>query len=538
MSRIKNPARAIEALEEAKDLKPDDRPLLHRLLALYEATQSWARMIDTLHVLADIEKDPIRKSKFVFTIAQLYRDKESDLDRALEMFDAALDLNPQFLEAFERINKILTQQRDWKGLERAFRKMLRRLSSQTGGAGPADGGQLEYTLWHNLGLIYRDRLAEPRSAIESFKMAARYRGDEMLSRKILAELYEQTDQLEAAAGEFAQLLQHDPLNTEPYRNLYKLALRMRDYERAWCMCAALAFLRKADDEEQRFFDDYKPKAMIQVSARLDNEQWVKHLFHPDESIFVGKVFEMVTPAALVAKTNSLARERRLPVLDARFKENPATSTVTFAKTFGWASQVLGISLPDLYVRTDVPGGLVAVPSRPPATMAGQAVLAGYTPQELTFIVGKHLSSYRGEHYIRNLFPTVTELKVVFFAAIKMVKPDFLVPAEMAQAVEMTAVEFAKYMQPVERDSLRIIVQKFVEDGAKADLKRWLQTVELTGARAGLVLCADLDIAKKVITAEPQLPGDLTPAEKLKELLVFSVSDQYRALRKALGIAIG
>jgi len=171
-------------------------------------------------------------------------------------------------------------------------------------------------------------------------------------------------------------------------------------------------------------------------------------------------------------------------------------------------------------------------------MAGQAVLAGYTPQELTFIVGKHLSSYRGEHYIRNLFPTVTELKVVFFAAIKMVKPDFLVPAEMAQAVEMTAVEFAKYMQPVERDSLRIIVQKFVEDGAKADLKRWLQTVELTGARAGLVLCADLDIAKKVITAEPQLPGDLTPAEKLKELLVFSVSDQYRALRKALGIAIG
>ena len=44
--------------------------------------------------------------------------------------------------------------------------------------------------------------------------------------------------------------------------------------------------------------------------------------------------------------------------------------------------------------------------------------------------------------------------------------------------------------------------------------------------------------KKAFAAEPQLPGDLSPPEKLKELIVFSVSEQYLALRKALGIAIG
>ena len=33
---------------------------------------------------------------------------------------------------------------------------------------------------------------------------------------------------------------------------------------------------------------------------------------------------------------------QLPVLDKRFKQDPATSTVTFAKTFGWAAQVLGV----------------------------------------------------------------------------------------------------------------------------------------------------------------------------------------------------
>jgi hypothetical protein len=411
--------------------------------------------------------------------------------------------------------------------------MLRRLS-----AAGTQNPELEYNLWHNLGLIYRDRLKEMGSAIEAFKMATRFRQEEVVERQILAELYESTDQIEAAIGEHAAVLQQDPLRVDPYRSLYKLYLRAAEYDRAWCMCSALAFLHKADEEETKFFEDYRPRGMIQVKSRLDNEQWIKNLFHKDENIFIGKIFEMVTPAAIVAKTNQLRAARQLPALDRRFKADPATSTVTFAKTFGWAAQVLGIQLPDLYVRNDVPGALVAVPAVPPSSVAGQSVLTGFTPQELTFIVGKHLSGYRGEHYIRNLFPTLAELKVVLFSAIKIILSDFAVPPEMAPAVTATAAELVKYMQPIQRDSLRLVVQKFVENGAQADLKRWMQVIDITAARAGLLLCADLEIAKKIIAAEPQLPGDLPPAEKVKELIVFSVSEQYFALRKSLGIAVG
>src|SRR4029077_1578898 len=96
---------------------------------------------------------------------------------------------------------------------------------------------------------------------------------------------------------------------------------------------------------------------------------------------------------------------------------------TFAKTFGWASQVLGVAAPELYLRSDVPGALIAVAASPPASVAGQTVLTGFSPQELTFIVGKHLSGYRGEHYIKNLFPTLNELKVLLFSATKIIFTD-------------------------------------------------------------------------------------------------------------------
>jgi hypothetical protein len=369
-------------------------------------------------------------------------------------------------------------------------------------------------------------------------MAARLKPDELVERQILAELYESTEQIDQAIEEQQAILAKDPLRVDPYRALYRLYVRQQQYDPAWCMCQALAFLGKADEDEHKFYEDYRAKGMLQVKSRLDNELWIKNVFHPDENIYIGKIFEMLSFAALSAKVQQLKNTKQHHIPDKRFKQDPATSTVTFAKTFGWAAQVLAVPCPELYVRNDVQGSLGAVANIPPASIAGQSVLTGFSPQELTFIVGKHLAYYRGEHYIKHLFPTVPELTMLLFAGMKMVHPDTPVPGEMTAQVKSVTTELARYMEPIRIEGLRLVVRKFIEDGAKANIKRWSQAVELTACRAGLLLCGDLEIARKIIGAEPQTPGDLPPQEKLKELVVFSVSTQYFALRKALGINIG
>ena len=73
--------------------------------------------------------------------------------------------------------------------------MLRRMSTAN-----VSNPELEFNLWHNLGLIYRDRLKDTASAIEAIKMATRFKGDEVVERQILAELYDTTDQTEAAVA--------------------------------------------------------------------------------------------------------------------------------------------------------------------------------------------------------------------------------------------------------------------------------------------------------------------------------------------------
>ncbi|MFO0614054.1 MAG: tetratricopeptide repeat protein [Polyangiaceae bacterium] len=528
--KAQNPQKGIEALEEALDLEPQSHVLLHKLLALYQKAQQWERMVDCLERISQLENNPERKSKYIFTMAQLYRDKINDKMRAVELFNDALDLNPGYLEAFERINKILTEQKEWNQLERSYRKMLHRLA---GKANP----DLAFNLWHALGLIYRDRIQDIPKAIEAFRMASSQRPDELTEHVILSELYEQAENFDEAIAEYHAMLKIDAMRVDPYRKLYTLYLTKRTYDEAWCLAAALAFLRQAGDDEKQFFEDYRPQGLPQVRGRVDNNAWNRFLFHEDEDQTLGKIFEALAPAALRAKTEDMKAKKETPVLDPRFRQDPATSTVTFARTFGWAAQVLGLSAPPLYVRSDVPGALSHVPYEPPSSLAGQTVLTGFSAQDLTFIVGKHLAYYRPEHYIKAIFPTVTELTVLFFAGIKLIAADQPCPPEYEKQVIGTAQQLARYVQPVQQEQLRSGVRKFIQDGARANIKRWAQTVDLTAARAGLLLSGDLEIAKKLIAAEPQLPGDLTPQEKLKELLVFAVSDPYFKLRAQLGIQI-
>ena len=219
----------------------------------------------------------------------------------------------------------------------------------------------------------------------------------------------------------------------PYRELYERYLAKQAYDEAWCVAATLTFLNKAGAEEKQFYEDYRPKEFPHVSSRVGPDSWRECIFPEDENPRVGKIFEHLAPAAVRCKFEQLKSSREEPVLDPRFRQDPATSTVLFARIFGFAASVLGIPVPQLYVRYDIPGALTHLPVNPPASIAGKTILA-VAPQDLQFILGKHLADYRGEHYIRAIFPTVSELTMLFLAGIKLVAPDQPIPPEIAASV--------------------------------------------------------------------------------------------------------
>ena len=69
-----------------------------------------------------------------------------------------------------------------------------------------------------------------------------------------------------------------------------------------------------------------------------------------------------------------------------------------------------------------------------------------------------------------------------------------------------------------------------------DATRWLDGVDLTADRLGLLCANDLSQAVMAMKNSQVSIGKLEISEKIKELIVFSVSPEYMSLRAALGIA--
>jgi tetratricopeptide (TPR) repeat protein len=523
--KLKDADAAAEAFTESLDIEPDNHVVLHKLLVAYQGAERWSEAIDIIERVCGLEERDEARAKYTYTIGVILRDKLEDEDAALVRFNEALDLDGTQLKPFEAVNKLLNERKDWKALERAYRKMLHRIINH----GNTD---LEHNLWHTLGIIYRDRQRNFDAAAESFKMAAGLKPDNAVEHEILAELYAtMPDKTEEAIAEHQWLLAADPNRLESYRALYKLYFDARAYDKAWCIARTLTYFQKADEEQQKFYQQYKQDREIQPKTRLSNENWVKDLMHSDQDIYISKIMEVIAPAVRA----SLALTDKKLNLHKRKPEDLANPSLALARQFKLAQDVLSVSIPvRLFIQKELSGALRDESrSNPPAIITGYTLLSGYRPVDLAFVCGRHLTYYRGEHFIRTMYNSHTELRTLLLAAMRVVGMG-----GGDASVESTAKQLAKHMDQAHLDVLKQVVRKFVDAGGKADIKRWMQATEITALRAGLLLCDDVDTAVRMTQQiASESTADLASRDKVKELVIYSISESYFRLREQLGIQI-
>ena len=96
-----------------------------------------------------------------------------------------------------------------------------------------------------------------------------------------------------------------------------------------------------------------------------------------------------------------------------------------------------------------------------------------------------------------MFQTKDELKLVLAAAMQITGIEIDDPN-----VTQWAKQIRSHMQPTDLELIKSIGKRFVDGGARADVKQWMRVVELTGCRAGFLLCNSLEIAARMLQAEP------------------------------------
>ncbi|HEX4473906.1 MAG TPA: hypothetical protein VH142_02445, partial [Polyangiaceae bacterium] len=320
-----------------------------------------------------------------------------------------------------------------------------------------------------------------------------------------------------------------------YKLLRRLYTEAQRGDAAWCLCQALAVLNLAEPDEERFWRRHRADNAAPAQAVMTDDDWRK-LAHFDQDPLLTNIFAMIQPTIIKTRTQPLEAQgyQRQYAIDPSLHPYPVSQTLYYVQG---VLGMQGANSPLIFQNPNDPSGLGFIHAQPPAIVLGRAAFEAQVPtQSMAFVAGRHLTYYRQGYYVRHLVPTGTGLKAWLFAAIKTCVPQFPISADIVGPVDEAMTAMKPDFQGVQKERLSSLVSKLIQTGAALDLKKWVASIDLTADRIGFLLAHDLQLATEVIRATEDgasLPGK----ERVKEAVLFSVSEEYFDIRQRLGIAI-
>ncbi|HEY8146696.1 MAG TPA: SIR2 family protein [Kofleriaceae bacterium] len=531
--RMKDPVAALGAYLEAIKLSPGSHVLLHKALELYTETKQWRRAIDMLAALAATETEASRRrSKYHYAAAVIARDELDDVDLAIEHFQLALEDDPGNTRAFDAIDQALRGRGDYKNLARAYRKMLKRLGEEA----PVD---ILLPLWTKLGEICLEQLEDTESAIAAFEVASSLDPDGRERHEQLAELYLEVGESrrQDAIEELQYLVQSDPDRVELYRALSNLYREEGELDKAFCLAQALVFLKAASPGEVDLYQKVRPPQLVLSKRRLTEELWQKAILHGREdrhvnAIFASLIGEIASSAAQPPSAYHLASKDRI---DVAHEPRPVARMVKYA------ANVLGVELdPQLYVLPDGAEAGIRVANTidrgklAPALLVGEAQVERMDERELAFDLGKRMAYLRPDRYVSYAMTTLPTLESAFSAA--LTAAGLRSAGDVAPEAARLADRLAKAVPAQVLVQVAAIARKMNSDFKNGAIASWRTATDLTANRVGLILCNDLETAARRVAVETGGVSTLSAKDRLRDLLSYSVSEGYFAVRRHLGLA--
>ena len=525
-SKLNDRAAASKTFGEALQERPDDRRLLTKLMALYSEEKDWAKVVDVVTRLADFVEDPKQRAKYMHTAATIAGKQLGDADKAAGFYERALEYDPTLTKALHEAIELYGQKGRYSDIEVLLKKQLDQAKANQ------DREQIVVIL-DQLGELYRKFLNEPDLAVDAFEAGMAFDPENRERGEKLAQLYaaDPKQYLDKAVASQATLLKKNPYRVESYKLLRKLYTDSKKADPAWCLCQALSILKLAEPDEERFYMKHRSENAAPAQSTLDEEAWSK-LSHWDLDPLLTRIFAMIQPTIVRARTQPLEQMG----LDPRYAIDCSMHPYPVSQTLFYAQGVLGTGLPLVFQNPNDAGALGIVHARTPAIILGRAAFDNQIPnQSLAFMAGRHMAYFRPGFYVRHLVPTGTGLKAWLFAALKMCVPQFPVATDLQGPVNEAMHALAQDFVGPEKDKLASIVSKLLQAGA-LDLKKWVAAIDLTADRVGFLLAHDLQLATEVIRSTEEA-SSVPVKERMKDIVVFGVSEEYFALRQKLGVTV-
>ena len=472
------------------------------------------------------------RAKYLHAAALIRRDELDDPPGAVALLNRALDDAPDLTKAFDAIERVLSEVGAWKELARNYRRMIKRL--------PEEGlSDLRLRLWSGLGEVSLTQLEDVEMAATALEVAVTLDPTNVQRREQLADVYVAAGPThqEKAIAEHQWLIAQNPDRLASYRALAKLYGDTGAYDKLWCVASTLSFLRKADTDLQTFYETHRPREFRAVKRPFNDEAWLK-VVHPEEDRFIDAIFMLLGQFVAAAA----AQQHQAVGLKRKERVDVSTDQRVPTRVLRYVAETLEMATPDLFFKESEPQSLVLFNLQEkgvltPALVIGKGIEQRGSEVELVFEMGKRMAFLRPERFVRSAVPSVPALDIALRAALALGGSPIGSGVHNGEVDRLTTDLRRLVPKPV-TDQLAAVGRKLVSArGDAIDVQGWMGAADLTAARVGFALTNDLASATRVISTEPLAGSPVAPKQRLKDLLAYSVSEDYFTVRKILGLEV-
>ncbi|MBW1872342.1 MAG: hypothetical protein JRJ19_09765, partial [Deltaproteobacteria bacterium] len=359
---LQDPFRAVDALQGALKLQPGSLDVLTRLLTVFSETRQIQKAIEILDQIVKVESRPRRLVDYHMQAGQLLKEELHDDIRAVEHFNAALDIDPSSIKAFQEISQILTGRKDWLSLKENYIMMIKRL--------PVEARKTKLALWKDLGELCRVVLRNLNESVDAFRMITNLDPNDVEALATLGDLLAaKPATVDEAIDAHHRVLIMSADRIKSYRMLWKMYNERKEYDKVYAIASILRYLKKADDEESKIVNYFARKAPQVASKAINDKLWEEILAHPGVKVPFTRIFGLLyrkAPAMFIKDHKELNLRKQNHVDLARDRS-------LFAHNFRIAAKILGGKEVELFAMKDEdapqPPGLMIAPTRPTSMIA-------------------------------------------------------------------------------------------------------------------------------------------------------------------------
>src|SRR5690606_3865297 len=134
--------------------------------------------------------------------------------------------------------------------------------------------------------------------------------------------------------------------------LFNIYVSAGQVDIAFCMASVLSFLKKATAEEEAYVNQYRRPDFTMARQRLSEDTLRRHVFHPDQDLYLTGILGLIAPAVAAWRVNDLPASIN-PQENVDISVDPSL----FARMAKYVRDVLNVPKPDVYMRPNDPGDL-------------------------------------------------------------------------------------------------------------------------------------------------------------------------------------